>query len=120
MSEHEAETSREPQPPAYYQVACFPNEALSWLAYRQSHEVLSHTAGELSAFYFRLECNWYAVVLGDPPPEEDLPHRLEGFFSLGEPTTLSESILYQLERRRLAILSSPKGAVRTGQSPLAL
>lgn len=92
-SEHESQ-------PQYLQVARFSGEKPAGRAYRQAEELLFRSPdSELSAYRFHLSRVWHVAVLGDQPPEE-LDKRLQRILSRGEPTSLPEEILAELQRRR--------------------
>jgi hypothetical protein len=95
-------TSRENQSsePEYLKVARFSGEKPAGRAYRQAEELLYRSPDtELSTYRFHLNRVWHVAILGDQPTEE-LDRRLTRILSRGEPTTLPEEILQQLQRRR--------------------
>src|SRR5215216_3988517 len=95
-------TSRESQSsePEYLKVARFLGEKPAGRAYRQAEELLYRSPDtELSTFRFHLNRVWHVAVLGDQPAEE-LGRRLERILSRGEPASLPEEVLLQLQRRR--------------------
>jgi hypothetical protein len=92
-SEHESR-------PEYLQVARFSGEKPAGRAYRQAEELLFRSPdSELSAYRFHLSRIWHVAVLGDQPPE-DVDKKLQRILSRGEPATLPEEILIELQRRR--------------------
>src|SRR5438874_2675381 len=95
-------TSRENQSSKleYLKVARFPSEKPAGRAYRQAEELLFRSPDtELSAYRFQLSHVWHVAVLGDQPPEE-LDRRLQRILSRGEPASLPEEVLLELQRRR--------------------
>ena len=95
-------TSREHQSsePEYLKVARFSGEKPAGRAYRQAEELLFRSPdSELSAYRFHLNRVWHVAILGDRPPE-DLDRRLQRILSRGEPASLPEEILVELQRRR--------------------
>jgi hypothetical protein len=86
--------------PEYLKVARFSGEKPAGRAYRQAEELLFRSPDtELSAYRFHLNRIWHVAVLGDQPTEE-LDRKLRRILSRGEPTSLPEEILQQLQRRR--------------------
>jgi len=89
-----------PPEPGYLRVARFAGETPAGRAYRRTQDLLFATPDcELSAFRFHLDRIWHVAVLGDQPPE-DLERQLRAILSRGEPASLPEDILLQLQRRR--------------------
>lgn len=84
----------------YLRVARFNGEKPAGRAYRKAQDLLFATPDcELSAYRFHLDRIWHVAVLGDQPPE-DLERQLQTILSRGEPTSLPEEVLIQLQRRR--------------------
>ena len=92
-------TSREQQP-EYLKVARFLGEKPAGRAYRQAEQLLYRRPDcDLSAFRFHLSRIWHVAILGDQPPE-DIDRRLQTILSRGQPASLPEEILLELQRRR--------------------
>jgi hypothetical protein len=84
----------------YFKVARFSGERPAGKAYNQAQELIYRdTCCELSVYRLQLETIWHVAVLGEQP-QRSLKRRLEAILSSGEPTTLPEEILKELERRR--------------------
>jgi hypothetical protein len=95
-------TSREHRSsePEYLKVARFLGDKPAGRAYRQAQDLLFAAPDcELSTFRLHLNRVWHVAVLGEPPAEE-LDSRLQKILSRGEPASLPEEILLELQRRR--------------------
>ena len=106
MSKEESELRPEPaqessqRQPVYVTAARFSGEKPAGRAYRQAQDLLFATPDcELSAYRFHLDRIWHVAVLGDQPPE-DLERQLQTILSRGQPASLPEEVLTQLQRRR--------------------
>jgi hypothetical protein len=84
----------------YYRAARFLSEPIAWGAYTHTQELLAQAQCELSSYRFTRDRAWYTVVVGKPP-HPDLDDRLEVILSSGDPTTVPEDLLQELQRRRL-------------------
>jgi hypothetical protein len=84
----------------YFKVARFTGERPAGRAYNQAQELIYRApACGLSVYRLQLEASWHVAVVGEEP-QRKLQRRLEDILSTGEPTTLPEEILRELERRR--------------------
>jgi hypothetical protein len=84
----------------YFKVARFSSERPAGKAYNLAQELIYRdTRCDLSVYRLQLEAIWHVAVLGEQP-QRKLQRRLEAILSTGEPTTLPEEILRELERRR--------------------
>lgn len=100
MPAKEQPPTPESPPEPYFKVARFSAEKPAGRAYRRAQDLLFATPDcELSAFRFHLDRIWHVAVLGDEPPE-DLDRQLRTILSRGEPTSLPEEVLLQLQQRR--------------------
>src|SRR5947209_7993483 len=94
----ELEQSHLPEAP-YCRVASFIDDGVASFARRWAQEVIDAAGSQLAAFSFPL-CSYPHVAIVGVPPPEDLDHCLEGVLSLGEPATIPEQFIEDLERRR--------------------
>ncbi len=86
--------------PAYYRVARFPGERSAGRAYHRVQETLFDDPGsDLSVYRLLLTHRWYLAILGDQP-RPDLQRRLDQILAQGEPASLPEQVLGELQRRR--------------------
>ena len=101
MPEHEGDISpnAEAQPLPYYRAARFRREAASQRAYENLQSLFFREECELSAYRFIWEQNWHVAAVGLEPPSP-LQERVEKILSVGQPTTLPEQLLEELQRRR--------------------
>ncbi len=90
----------EPELPAYYQAAHFPDEASAGEAFTRAQALLfERDEVELSAYRFLLTAASHALVLGDPPPTV-VHDGLRTIFAAGEPAQLPEDVLKRFNARR--------------------
>lgn len=100
MSSKEHSPTPENQPTPYVNVTRFSGEKPAGRAYRRAQDLLFRTPDcELSAFRFHLNRIWHVAVLGDQP-SEDLDRQLRLILSHGQPISLLEQVLAQLQQRR--------------------
>lgn len=91
---------RDEEPLLYCRAARFPSERSAGRAYDRAQETLFNDPGcDLSAYRLLLERRWYVAILGEQP-RPDLDRRLEQILARGEPASLPESILAELQHRR--------------------
>lgn len=85
---------------AYVRAARFSGEKPAGRAYRKAQDLLFRAPDcELSAYRFHLDRIWHVAVLGQPPAEH-LDQWIRKILSRGEPASLPEELVLELERRR--------------------
>lgn len=106
MPHPERRPGGEPSPeqrelPRYHQASRFPGEAPAGEAYVAAEETIAAHAGDvdLSAYRFQLNQINHVAILGEPPPTE-LHDALRAILATGEPATIPEPVLQQLNARR--------------------
>jgi hypothetical protein len=93
-------TRPEQQPSNYSRVARFDSEQRAGTAYTSLQETLFNDPGcDLSVYRLLLARSWHVAVLGEQP-REDLDRTIRTVLGRGEPATLPEEVLRELERRR--------------------
>jgi hypothetical protein len=84
----------------YFKVARFSGERPAGQAYTQAQELIYRAPEcELSVYRLQLDATWHVAILGEQP-RRTLQRRLETILSSGEPASLPEEILRELQRRR--------------------
>ncbi|SRR6266540_473877 len=100
MSGGEGSPGQEPGPALYCRAARFAGEEPAGRAYFQAQEVIfNDEMSELSVYRLLLRQVWHVAILGEQP-REDLEQRLETILSRGQPASLPEQVLQELQRRR--------------------
>jgi len=79
----------------YCRVASFVDDNVARFAYQWAEAVIATTECSLAAFCFLQSSYPHVAVVGVPLPE-DLDHWIEGILSLGEPSSIPDRLLAQL------------------------
>jgi len=100
MSEHERDISQNPETQLpYYRAARFRREAASLRAYQNLESLFFREECELSAYRFLWDEGWHVAAVG-AEPQPKLQEQVESILSVGQPTSLPEELLQELQRRR--------------------